>query len=337
MNKLYLSPLVHVFKKNNMIYLCEDDIYTFEYNEALYNALIMLKEEGKYDDIKKQLGDKSAKELVACLREIGFIKSSNSNEYKGTFIEKQIEYLYSLSEDGNVVQRNIENSTIAIVGVGGIGSVVIQHLVAAGVNSFILIDGDIVDIDNFNRQLIYTFNQIGKNKVECAKNYILKINPRAEIKTYLKYINNVDDLKMLDDYKIDFMICGADRPYRVIQEIISDYCWNRKIPSSYGAVGINYGNWGPLIVPFKDTKYKIYQQNCNNRMSADEKAVYENISKKPLKASFGITNTIVATLLSYDVIKYIAGISVESGVVYSIDFRTLEVVKEYANNENKDK
>lgn len=144
----------------------------------------MLKEEGKYDDIKKQLGDKSAKELVACLREIGFIKSSNSNEYKGTFIEKQIEYLYSLSEDGNVVQRNIENSTIAIVGVGGIGSVVIQHLVAAGVNSFILIDGDIVDIDNFNRQLIYTFNQIGKNKVECAKNYILKINPRAEIKTY---------------------------------------------------------------------------------------------------------------------------------------------------------
>ena len=80
--------------------------------------------------------------------------------------------------------NKLKNSTIAVFGIGGVGSYVIESLARCGVGNLVLIDNDIVDITNINRQLIADTTVIGKNKVDVAKERLLKINPEINVITH---------------------------------------------------------------------------------------------------------------------------------------------------------
>ena len=84
-------------------------------------------------------------------------------------------------------KENIEklhSKKVAIFGIGGVGSFVLEALVRAGVENLVLVDKDEVDITNLNRQIIATHSTIGKPKVEVAKQRVLDINPNAKVTTY---------------------------------------------------------------------------------------------------------------------------------------------------------
>ena len=72
--------------------------------------------------------------------------------------------------------EKLQNAKVAVFGIGGVGSYVVEGLVRAGVGGFLLIDKDNVDITNINRQIIATHKTIGKAKVEVAKERIIEIN-----------------------------------------------------------------------------------------------------------------------------------------------------------------
>lgn len=81
----------------------------------------------------------------------------------------------------------LKNSKVAIFGIGGVGSFVVEALARAGVQNFVLVDKDVVSISNINRQLIATYDTIGKAKVEVSKQRILSINPNAHIEAYEEF------------------------------------------------------------------------------------------------------------------------------------------------------
>lgn len=330
MGKIYLSPLVDIVVKNNKIYMCEDDIYTIDCENNMSEAIEMIRNGCEESDIYSVIGVEMGKSLIESLKDMGFIKVSIDNKFKETMVEKQIEYLYSLTADGNKAQEDIQNKKICIIGVEGIGAVAIQHLVAAGVESFLLIDGDTVNVDNFNRQMIYKISQIGKKKVYTARDYIMEINPKAEVVCINKFIESENDLDILDDKKIDFIVCGADKPYNKIQIIVSNYCKRKNLPSIYANVGINIGNWGPLIVPSKDISYEEYLRKLQNKMNEDE-LVISTAKRQPLSASFGITNTIIGAYMSFEIIKYLIGVNTKPGVVFALNFLNHEIREENIN------
>ena len=80
--------------------------------------------------------------------------------------------------------EKLHNKKVAIFGIGGVGSFVLEGLVRAGVENFVLIDKDEVDITNINRQIIATHATIGKPKVQVAKERIIEINPNAKVEIY---------------------------------------------------------------------------------------------------------------------------------------------------------
>ena len=83
--------------------------------------------------------------------------------------------------------EKLKNAKVAIFGIGGVGSFVVEGLVRAGVGNFILVDNDQVSITNINRQIIATRDTIGKHKVEVAKMRILSINPDAKVEIYNEF------------------------------------------------------------------------------------------------------------------------------------------------------
>ena len=99
----------------------------------------------------------------------------------------------------------LNHSTVAIFGLGGVGSFVVEGLARAGVGKFILIDSDTVSISNINRQIIATYKTVGRPKVEVAKERILDINPSAIVEIHQDYFTpkSEDFFDKYVDYVID--------------------------------------------------------------------------------------------------------------------------------------
>ena len=125
--------------------------------------------------------------------------------------------------------EKLKDSKIAIFGIGGVGSYVVEGLVRAGIGKFVLIDDDCICLTNINRQLIATHNTVGKPKVEVMKERILEINPEAEVTTFQKfYMPDTADQLIFDDYdyivdaidtvtgKIDLVLKGKEKNIPVI-------------------------------------------------------------------------------------------------------------------------
>jgi tRNA threonylcarbamoyladenosine dehydratase len=85
---------------------------------------------------------------------------------------------------GKAALESLKKSKVAVFGIGGVGSYVVEGLVRSGIGHFVLVDDDKVCLTNLNRQLIATRRTIGRLKVEVMRDRILEINPRAEVETH---------------------------------------------------------------------------------------------------------------------------------------------------------
>lgn len=101
--------------------------------------------------------------------------------------------------------EKLKNAKVAVFGVGGVGSFVVEALARAGVGNFVLIDKDQVSLSNINRQLIATHETIGKLKVDVAKKRILSINPEAKVETFAEFFmpSNTNILNNSITYIVD--------------------------------------------------------------------------------------------------------------------------------------
>ena len=102
----------------------------------------------------------------------------------------------------------LQNAKVAVFGIGGVGSFVVEGLVRAGIGNFILVDDDKVCLTNLNRQIIATRKTVGMSKVEVAKERILEINPNANVEIYQEFFMP-DSEGILDD-SIDYIIDSID-------------------------------------------------------------------------------------------------------------------------------
>ena len=105
---------------------------------------------------------------------------------------------------GNKIE-DIKNKKILVVGVGGVGSYTVESLVRCGIGSITIIDNDIIDITNLNRQLMTTTDNVGESKVEVLKNRIFSINPECSVNAINAFLdeNNIDSIVNDYDYVVD--------------------------------------------------------------------------------------------------------------------------------------
>lgn len=122
---------------------------------------------------------------------------------------------------------------MAVFGVGGVGGYVLEALTRAGISHFALIDNDVFSLTNLNRQILATYQSIGKNKVEVAKERILSINPKAEVKTYpCFYLPGASS--PIDFKEYDYVVDAIDTVTAKIDIILQTQRAGKKIISSMG-------------------------------------------------------------------------------------------------------
>lgn len=128
----------------------------------------------------------------------------------------------------------MKNSTVAVLGIGGVGSFAAEALARSGVGRLILVDKDDVDITNVNRQLIALLSTVGRPKVELMEERIRDINPDCEV-IALKMFYTEDTYEQFFDYGLDFVVDASDTISYKIH--LAKECLKRNIPiiSSMGA------------------------------------------------------------------------------------------------------
>lgn len=179
--------------------------------------------------------------------------------------------------------ESLKNKNIVILGIGGVGGYVCEALIRSGIQNITIIDNDIVDITNINRQIIALENTVGLKKVDIMKERLLNINSKANIKTIDKYIDETN-YKDLFNNKIDYFIDCCDSIKT--KKCIIKYCLNNNIkiissmgtgakidPSKFKIIDIRKTSYDPIA---KIIRKFIRDEKINKKLTvlcSDEKPI----------------------------------------------------------------
>ena len=137
-----------------------------------------------------------------------------------------------LDDVGVEGQRRLKGASVLCIGCGGLGSPVLMYLAAAGVGTIGLVDDDVVDESNLQRQIVHATDAVGTPKVESARKRVAEINPHVRVVTHQTRIDAANALELLRPY--DVVIDGSDNfPTRYL---VNDACVLAGKPLVYGAV-----------------------------------------------------------------------------------------------------
>ena len=133
---------------------------------------------------------------------------------------------------GKAGVEKLNNAKVAIFGLGGVGSFVLEGLVRAGIGNFVLIDDDKICLTNLNRQILATRKTVGQAKVEVAKQRILDINPNANVEIHQEFF--MPETEGILDNSIDYIVDCIDTVTAKIELVVRAEKLNVPIISCMG-------------------------------------------------------------------------------------------------------
>jgi molybdopterin/thiamine biosynthesis adenylyltransferase/rhodanese-related sulfurtransferase len=161
-------------------------------------------------------------------------KGPPDSPYAGFQREDLLRYArhFVLPQVGPEGQRALADAKVLLVGAGGLGSPVALYLAAAGVGTLGVVDSDLVDLSNLQRQVLHGISHLGQFKVESAKDRLWELNPNVDVVPHQARLSSANALEILADY--DLVVAGSDNfPTRYL---VNDACVLSGKPYVYGAV-----------------------------------------------------------------------------------------------------
>lgn len=156
-----------------------------------------------------------------------------------------------LKEIGVKGQKKLMKGSVLIIGAGGLGAPAALYLAAAGVGKIGIVDADVVDLSNLQRQVIHTTADVGKPKVESAAETMKAINPDVEVVTYHEFISSANIMDIIKDY--DFVLDGTDNfPAKFL---INDACVMADKPFSHAGI-LRFKGQLMTVIPHKSPCYR---------------------------------------------------------------------------------
>lgn len=194
---------------------------------------------------------------------------------------------------GEEGQKKLKSAKVLVIGAGGLGSPVLFYLAAAGVGTLGIVDFDVVDVSNLQRQILHRTDETGKLKILSAKEKIQALNPEVIINTYEEYFTKGNAVGIVEPY--DFVVDCSDN--YTTKFLINDVCVKLQKPYSHGAVLTLRGEVMTYVPG-----------------SADYRAIFDTApvdGSVPTSVQAGILGSIagvIGSIQATETIKYLTGI-----------------------------
>ncbi|GGB78093.1 HesA/MoeB/ThiF family protein [Dyadobacter sediminis] len=196
-----------------------------------------------------------------------------------------------LPEVGLAGQEKLKASKILVVGAGGLGCPVLLYLAAAGAGSLGIVDDDTVDVTNLHRQILYSSDDVGKNKSATAANKLSAINPFVQIHSYPVRLAEENAAEIVSEY--DLVIDASDNfPTRYL---VNDVCVKLDKPFVFGSI-LRFEGQVSVFNYHNGPTYRCLFPDAEDGDNCEEAGV------------IGILPGIIGTYMTNEAIKIICGI-----------------------------
>jgi molybdopterin-synthase adenylyltransferase len=220
--------------------------------------------------------------------------------------DRQLRYWADLAgpdESAPTLQRRLTEATVVVLGCGGLGSWAASALACAGVGELVLIDDDIVEASNLNRQLLFGEADIGQRKVEMAAAALRRHSDELRVTTVPRRIRAAGDLADVLP-EADFLIATADWPPYQLLPWVNEACLAATVPFIAAAQFPPRIRVGPTVIPGQSPCWECIetQARANHRRYAELVAKAPTVSQA---ATLGAVSGIAGSLLAMEAIHFL--------------------------------
>ena len=242
-------------------------------------------------------------------------------------LSRQLLYLRERAPAGvepRAAQRRLSDAHVTILGCGGLGSWAATGLACIGVGALTLIDDDVVELSNLNRQLLFRAADVGRAKVDAAADSLHAFDPRLRVVPVRRRLDSVGDVAEAVA-GASFVLACADRPPYLIARWVNRACLDAGVPHISAGQLPPTVRVGPIVVPGETACAE-----CLELALREENPLYDELerlrsrSERPL-ATLGPASGIVGSVIATEVLHFITGLAAPAtaGHVWTLDLRTL--------------
>lgn len=223
------------------------------------------------------------------------------------------------------MQRSLAEASVTIIGLGGVGNWVSWHLAMMGVGRLTLVDHDVIELSNLNRQGLYLPSELGMTKVEVASRRLSVVNPKASICSIQQMVTGPEDVKQVA-HESDVLVLTADQPVVQIRRWVSEACVSESCPWVQGSLDAYLLQVGPFYHPPDTGCFSCREIAIRARdpVSYDARIAAAMHSPRPRPPLIGPLCGFVGAAVAMDVVRFLTGIHRPStwGRYFSIDSRS---------------
>ncbi|HEX6601749.1 MAG TPA: TOMM precursor leader peptide-binding protein [Solirubrobacterales bacterium] len=314
----------------------ENDIRIEKPDAEERRLLAAINGERTVEELRVEFGAEEVNDLIVQLQELEVVEDAADDERLASGelerFDRQLRYFSDVSA-GKIApsdcQQRLREAKVAVLGVGGLGAWSAWALACCGVGEMWLIDGDRVEVSNFNRQILYTEADVGLLKVECAAARLRAFNSSARITATAQRLESERDIAEFVA-GCDAVVDAADWPAHDIERWCNAACFAAGIPYITMSHFPPVARIGPFYVPGKTGCY-VCQEIAYRRQYPLFDVVTEQRRAKPSPAAtLGPACGMIGGQVGVEVMHLLTGLSRPStqGAAHMYDLRTMELKRE---------
>lgn len=240
---------------------------------------------------------------------------------------RQLPYLADLG-DAHELQRAVTAAHIVVIGCGGLGTWTLAALAGAGVRRLRLVDDDVVERSNLNRQVLYAPTDLGRPKVDAAAAWLRAFDPRIEVEPVRRRLDGPDAAAAVVD-GADVVVLLADWPPYELARWVNAACVPRAVPFITGGQLPPLVKVGPLYHPGRTACFACHERRLA-ATSAGYAAYTERLTAVPSRgATLGPASGIVGTMIAMELLHLLCGRTpATAGAALLLDLTTMHARRE---------
>jgi bacteriocin biosynthesis cyclodehydratase domain-containing protein len=287
-------------------------------------------------ELEQRFGARPVADVLELLGSEGLVEDAGAYDVltegeRGRY-DRQLRYFADVAPDGMSApdaQLRLREARVLVLGVGGLGSWAALSLACCGVGELTLVDGDLVELSNLNRQVLYGPDDVGRPKAPVAAAALQRFNPEIRVEAMERTLGSPEEIAGAVR-ESSLVVDAADRPTHDIERWVNAACFDQGVPYITMSHFPPYARVGPLYVPGETGCF-----NCQERAYRLSYELYDHIVEQRRgfvspAGTLGPVCALVGGQVALDVVHQLTGLCAPAGLgrVRVFDTRTLEVSDE---------
>jgi bacteriocin biosynthesis cyclodehydratase domain-containing protein len=288
------------------------------------------------DQLERAFGSERAHDALAQLAELGLLDDAADDARvsprEAARYDRQLRYFSDVSVGAlppSEYQRRLRDARVLMMGVGGLGSWASYALLCCGVGELVLVDGDVVEESNFNRQILYRERDIGRPKAEAAAEALAEFDSSCRLTAVARRLESVEAVREMAD-GVDFVVNGADWPAHDIERWVNAACFELGVPFITMSHSPPVARVGPLYVPGTTGCFECQERTYRDAFPLYDELVEQRRGRPSEAATLGPVCAFIGGQVALETLHQLTGLfpPASLGTAYIYDLRTMEVSRE---------